>query len=42
MDVLSGVTVELPCPQCGTRYEMTLEQIRITQALAHEGCPITH
>ena len=42
MDVLSAVTVELPCSQCGTRYRLTLERIRITQALAHEGCPITH
>lgn len=42
MDVLSAVVVELPCSQCGTRYRLTLEQIRITQAMAHEGCPITH
>lgn len=42
MDVLSTVTVELPCSQCGTRYRMTLEQIRIFQVMAHEGCALTH
>jgi hypothetical protein len=37
MDVLRAVAVELPCNQCGRRYEVTLGQILLSQdALRHD------
>ena len=37
MDVLKSVAVELPCNQCGRRYQVTLGQILSSQeALGHD------
>lgn len=37
MDVLKAVAVELPCNQCGQRYQVTLGQILLAQqALGHD------
>lgn len=37
MDILQSVSVELPCNQCGHRYQVTLAQILVSQdALTHE------
>jgi hypothetical protein len=37
MDILKAVSVELPCNQCGQRYQVTLEQILLSQdALGHD------
>ena len=37
MDVLKSVAVELPCNQCGQRYQVTLGQILLSQdALGHD------
>jgi hypothetical protein len=40
MDILEVVAIEFPCRACGDRYEITLKQIRLSQQMLHEGCPV--
>ena len=38
MKILSATTVELPCNNCGGSYEISLQQIELSQDVLHEGC----
>lgn len=40
MDILEAIAIELPCGACGGRYEITLRQVRLSQQMLHEGCPV--
>jgi hypothetical protein len=40
MDILERLTIELPCQACGGHYEVSLKQIRLSQKMLHEGCPV--
>lgn len=38
MDILSAIVVELPCPNCGKRYEVRVAQIIDSQDMLNEEC----
>ncbi|HEY8741770.1 MAG TPA: hypothetical protein VIU62_01630 [Chloroflexota bacterium] len=38
MQILDAVAVELSCNVCGGHFAVTLRQIRLAQAIVHEGC----
>ena len=40
MEILEAVAMEIPCSACGGRYEVTLQQILLSQQMLHEGCPV--
>ncbi len=40
MDILEKLAIEIPCSACGGRYDVTLNQILLSQQMLHEGCPI--
>lgn len=40
MNILEKLAVEIPCSACGGRYEVTLQQILLSQEMLHEGCPV--
>ena len=40
MDILEMVGIEIPCRNCGGRYEVSLKKIALSQQMLHEGCPV--
>jgi len=38
MDILKAVAIELPCNQCGRRYDVTLGQILLSHDALRETC----
>lgn len=40
MDILETIAIELPCAACGSRYEISLRQVLLSQRMLHEGCPV--
>ncbi len=40
MNILDVIAIEVPCEACGGRYEITLNQIALSQQIMHEGCPV--
>jgi len=40
MDILEMVGIEIPCRNCGGRYEVSLKKIAISQQMLHDGCPV--
>lgn len=40
MNILEAVSVELQCVVCGGQYQISLEQIRVSEHMLHEGCPV--
>ena len=38
---LDDLQLELPCPQCGQLYQLSLGVIASSQRLMHDGCPVT-
>lgn len=40
MNILERLAIEIPCSACGGRYEVTLEQVLLSQKMLHEGCPV--
>lgn len=40
MDILDAIVIQLPCSACGSRYELALKQVLLSQNMLHEGCPV--
>lgn len=40
MDILEAIAIELPCGSCGSRYQVTVKQVLLSQQMLHEGCPV--
>jgi hypothetical protein len=40
MDILDMVAIEIPCRNCGGRYEISLKKIALSQQMLHDGCPV--
>ena len=40
MDILGVIAIQLPCGSCGGRYEISLQQVLLSQNMLHEGCPV--
>ena len=40
MDILDVAVIQLPCSACGSRYELPLKQVLLSQNMLHEGCPV--
>jgi hypothetical protein len=39
IDILRAVAIEFPCPSCGGKYALTLDQVLLSQQVIHESCP---
>ena len=40
MDILEVVGIEIPCRNCGGRYEVSLKKIALSEQMLHDGCPV--
>lgn len=38
MDILDAMVLELPCPNCGKRYEVRVAQVKESQDMLDEEC----
>jgi hypothetical protein len=40
VDIPEMVGIEIPCRNCGGRYEVSLKKIALSQQMLHEGRPV--